>query len=73
MQDRTLLESLKVRLNAQRPFRNGLPCPQNMGLRLLTRLSHMHVPSLIQVAADTAGNGSACMLCASVSEIRCVR
>ena len=70
MQDRKLLENLKVHLNEQRPL-NGVPCPPNMGLRLLTRLSHMHVPSLIQVAADTAGNGSACMLCASVSEVRC--
>jgi hypothetical protein len=68
MQDRQVLEALPVRLDARRPLRSASVGTGHVGLHMLAR---MQPPRIVQVAADLAGNGGACMLSATVVELRC--
>ena len=69
MQDREVLGDVGVKLS-QQPLRHPVALSAALGMRALARLEWLLVPRVVMAAADLAGNGGACFLCASVCEAR---
>ena len=69
-----MLAAVRVRLNEASPFRLGLHGGHRrgsgLGLRALKTLVDSPVPAVVRAAADRAGNGGACLLVATVCDVR---
>lgn len=71
MQDRHLLGAVKVKLAPQPLRAPSMALSAFVGMRGIARQNSLRLPHVVRAAADTAGNPSACLVSASVCEVRC--